>query len=125
MTVIDTLTWTAVCRYDDLQPERAVAALVAGEQVAIVRTHDGSLYAVGNRDPFTGACVLSRGIVGSRADVPVLVSPLHKQTFDLTSGRCLDDTAVAVATYPVRRSGDLVEVHGPTGDARGANEESA
>ena len=55
------ICWTAVCRYDDLQPERGVAALIDGEQVALFRTFDGTLYAIGNQDPFTGAFVLSRG----------------------------------------------------------------
>ncbi|MFD2122434.1 nitrite reductase (NAD(P)H) small subunit, partial [Streptomyces cirratus] len=33
---------------------------------------------------------------------PFVASPLLKQRFDLESGRCLDDDAVAVRTYPVR-----------------------
>src|SRR5947209_19383825 len=52
-------TWIAVCRYDDLQPERGVAALVNCDQVALFRAFDGTLYAIGNQDPFTGAFVLS------------------------------------------------------------------
>jgi nitrite reductase (NADH) small subunit len=105
--------WTAVCRYRDLQPERGVAALVGAAQVALFRTFDGTLYAVGNQDPFTGAFVLSRGIVGSRGDIPTVASPLHKQAFDLRSGTCLDDPAAAVPVYPVRVRGGLVEVAVP------------
>ena len=59
-----------MCRYGDLQPERGVAALIGGEQVALFRTFDGTLHAIGNQDPFTGAFVLSRGIVGSRGEHP-------------------------------------------------------
>ena len=57
MTTVDevTTTWTPVCACDRLLPERGVAALVDGEQVAVFRTVDGVLHAVGNRDPFTGA----------------------------------------------------------------------
>ena len=80
------MTWTAVCPYEDLQPERGVAALVGTEQVALFRTFDGSLYAIGNQDPFTGVFVLSRGIVGTRGDIPTVTSPLHKQVFDLRTG---------------------------------------
>ena len=57
---------------------------------------------IGNIDPFSGAAVLSRGIVGDRGGEPTVASPLHKQVFSLASGRCLDDPAVAVPTYPVR-----------------------
>jgi nitrite reductase (NADH) small subunit len=102
--------WVAVCDVDRLQPERGVAALVDGVQIAIFRTFDGTLYALDNRDPFGGAYVLSRGIVGTRHDAPTVASPMYKQAFDLRTGICLDDTTVRVATYPVRQAGDQVEV---------------
>lgn len=102
--------WTVVCPYDELLPERGVTALIGNVQVAVFRTFDGALCAVGNRDPFTGAYVLSRGIVGSRGSVPTVASPLHKQVFALTDGRCLDDEAVRIPVYEVRRRGGLVEV---------------
>lgn len=104
------MTWTAVCRYDDLQPERGVAALVGGAQVALFRTFDGALYAIGNQDPFTGAFVLSRGIVGSRGDVPTVASPLHKQVFDLRTGACLDDETASVPVFAVRERAGQIEV---------------
>ncbi|HLH85104.1 MAG TPA: nitrite reductase small subunit NirD [Trebonia sp.] len=104
------MTWTEVCGYEDLQPERGVAVLVGGEQVALFRAFDGSLYAIGNQDPFTGAFVLSRGIVGTRGDIPTVASPLHKQVFDLRTGACLDDAAVAVPVFAVREREGRVEV---------------
>ena len=110
MTAMTGQRWSPVCQYSRLIPERGVAALVDGTQVAVFRTHDGALYALGNIDPFTGSAVLSRGIVGSRGAVPTLASPLHKQVFDLATGRCLDDTDIAVPVYQVRLHGELVEV---------------
>ncbi len=104
------MTWTGVCDYDDLQPERGVAALLGGEQVALFRMFDGRLYAIGNQDPFTGAFVLSRGIVGTRGDIPTVASPLHKQVFDLRTGACLDDGRRHVPVFPVRRRDGRVEV---------------
>ena len=104
------MTWTAVCRYDDLLPERGVAALIGAGQVALFRAFDGSLYAIGNQDPFTGACVLSRGIVGTRGDIPTVASPLHKQVFDLRTGACLDDQTVSVPVFAVRERDGQVEV---------------
>ncbi|MDG4763720.1 nitrite reductase small subunit NirD [Solwaraspora sp. WMMD406] len=104
--------WTPVCPYSRVEPERGVAALVDGEQVAIFRTYDGTLYAVGNQDPVTGAYVLSRGIVGTRGDAPTVASPLHKQVYDLRTGQCLDLPDVAVPTYQVRCRDGLIEVLG-------------
>jgi nitrite reductase (NADH) small subunit len=102
--------WVAVCRYSQLLPERGVAAIVAGLQIALFRTFDGRVYAVDNQDPFTGVFVLSRGLVGDRQGVPTVASPLHKQVFDLVTGTCLDDVSVTLTTYGVRVTGDHVEV---------------
>lgn len=101
-----TETWTPVCRVVELEVERGAAALVNGHAVAVFRTHDDTVYALGNHDPFSRASVLARGIVGTRSvdgeDVPFVASPMHKHAFDLRSGRCLDDASVAVASYEVR-----------------------
>ena len=70
----------------------------------------GELYAIGNRDPYSGAYVISRGITGSHDGVPTVASPMYKHVFDLRNGACLDDPTVALPTYPVRRYRGLVWV---------------
>jgi nitrite reductase (NADH) small subunit len=102
--------WFDICSYAGLTPERGACAMVDGTQVAIFRTFDGGLYALSNLDPFSGAYVLSRGILGTRDEAPTVASPMYKQVFDLRTGACLDDPRVALPTFPVRRSGDRVEV---------------
>jgi nitrite reductase (NADH) small subunit len=102
--------WTAVCRYDDLVPERGVAALIDGVAVAVFRTHDGAVHALSNLDPFSAASVLSRGIVGDREGRPTVASPIYKQVFELATGVCLDDPSVSVPTYPARVLDGVVEV---------------
>lgn len=82
--------WVAVCRLEDLVPERGVAALIDGEQVAIVRLVDDRVLAVQQLDPFSGAHVMSRGIVGTRGAAPTIAAPMYKQVFDLRTGRCLE-----------------------------------
>ena len=104
------MTWITVCTYDRLEPERGVAALVGDVQVAIFRTHDDELLAIGNFDPYARANVLSRGIVGTRGDAPTVASPMHKQVYNLRTGECLDLPGVVVPTYPVRLRDGLVEV---------------
>ncbi|MGO4276530.1 nitrite reductase (NAD(P)H) small subunit, partial [Paenibacillus sp. TAF58] len=81
-TTADT-AWAEVCRLDDLEPMWAEAALVKGRQVAIVRLHDDKLFAFSNLDPSTGASVMARGIIGSKAGRPTIASPLHKDVYDL------------------------------------------
>ncbi len=53
---------------------------------------------------------MSRGIVGDRAGVPVVASPLLKQAFSLLDGRCLDDDAVTLPVYGVRMAEGVVMV---------------
>jgi nitrite reductase (NADH) small subunit len=97
-------SWMRVCRLDQLTPDRGVAALIRGQQIALFRVSTtDQVYAISNRDPFSGANVLSRGIVGDRGGVPKVASPVYKQSFDLRTGRCLDDSGLHdVASYPVR-----------------------
>ncbi|GAA4832661.1 nitrite reductase small subunit NirD [Saccharopolyspora rosea] len=104
------MTWYEICRYDHLQPEFGMSALVGDRVVALFRTRDDELFAVGGVDPFCGAGVISRGIVGDRAGEPVVASPMLKQVFSLRTGRCLDAPEAGLPVYPVRRRDEVVEV---------------
>jgi nitrite reductase (NADH) small subunit len=102
--------WVEICPYDAIYPDTGVCALVDGRQVAVFRLSDGTLYAVSNHDPFSGANVLSRGIIGDRAGEPKVASPIYKQTFNLRTGVCNEDAAVRLEVYRVRRRSGVVEV---------------
>ena len=102
--------WRSICPAARLPVERGVAALLDGEQVAVFRTADEHLYAVSNLDPFSGAMVISRGIVGSRGDRATVASPVFKQVFDLETGQCLDDPAVRLEVHDVRVHDGIVQV---------------
>jgi nitrite reductase (NADH) small subunit len=115
--------WTDVCPVTDLTPERGVAALLGGEQIAIFLLQTGEVLAVGNHDPISDAMVLSRGIVGSVGEALTVASPIFKQRFDLRTGRCLDDDSVSVPTYPARVSGGVVQLAVIHGDGHGGGQE--
>ena len=87
-----------ICRLDDIVPDTGVCALLEGEQVALFRIGD-KVFAIGNRDPFSGANVLSRGIVGDLKGELVVASPIYKQHFSLVTGRCIEDESVSVPVY--------------------------
>ncbi|PKQ14381.1 MAG: nitrite reductase (NAD(P)H) small subunit [Actinobacteria bacterium HGW-Actinobacteria-8] len=111
-------TLVAVCSYDDLAPDLGVAALVDGEQIAVFLLADGSLWAVQNLCPFSGAHVISRGITGTRGDTPTIASPVYKQVFSLVSGECmatmdkgpLPGRSPNLATYPVTLDNGQVNI---------------
>ena len=112
-TAPSTAIWEDVCALADLVPGRGVAALVGRLQVAVFLV-DGEVFALSNFDPFSQAFVLSRGLVGSRGDRLKVASPVYKQSFDLRTGRCLDNVEVSVPVYRVRVAGERVEVARPS-----------
>jgi nitrite reductase (NADH) small subunit len=102
--------WSTVCRMDQLEPFWGEAALIGLEQLAIFLIPDGNLYAVSNRDPATGAYVMSRGIVGSKGDRHTIASPLHKQVYDLETGECFGFPEYSLRTFPLRVTDGAVQV---------------
>src|SRR4051794_32091090 len=103
--------WTRVCAVSEIVPNTGVCCLVGREQVAVFRVGDSNeLYALSNFDPFSRANVLSRGIIGDKAGVPKVASPIFKQSFSLQTGECLDDPDVKLPTFQVRVTNEIVEV---------------
>jgi nitrite reductase (NADH) small subunit len=113
---LERVAWTAVCPLADLTPGRGITALVGGTAVAVFRLTGDEVAAIAARDPFCGANVLGRGLLGSTGNVRYVASPMYKERFDLATGVCLDDPAVRVAVYPVRVTGGLVHVCGSYAD---------
>lgn len=103
--------WLDVCVVDDLVPNAGICALVERKQIAIFSMPkiDG-LFAIDNFDPFSGANVLSRGMVGDLGGEPMVASPMYKQHFSLKTGQCFEDEAVQVAVYTVRVSRGKVQI---------------
>ena len=99
-----------LCRLEEIVPNCGVCALVKGEQVAVFRLDDDRVFALGNRDPFSGANVLSRGIIGDLNGELVVASPVYKQHFSLVTGRCIEDASVSVPVYRVLVDGADIRI---------------
>ncbi len=122
--------WTPVCRLADLAVERGAAALLATsgepEQIALFRMTDDEVLAVQQLDPYSGANVMARGIVGTRGGELTVAGPVYKQVFSLRTGRCLDAAGYTpryglpgdLTTYPARVVDGVVMV-GSTGETSG------
>ena len=113
MTMLLERTSVDVCAYDDVPVERGIRVLVGDAHVAVFRTYDGAVHAIDAIDPFSGASVLARGIVGTVGTEPVVASPMYKQRFELRTGICLDDASVSVCVYPVEVCDGRVRVGSP------------
>lgn len=115
-TQLQNTSWRSVCARGDLVADSGVVALLDGEQVALFylpRAQEGrQVYAIGNRDPQSGANVIGRGIVGHLAGQLVVASPLYKQHFRLDDGACVEYEEQSLPVWPVRFNGDTVEIAG-------------
>lgn len=113
MTLTTHETMLRVCALSDLEAERGRAALLGDVQVALFLLADGTVHAVSNLDPYSGAHVISRGIVGTRGEAPTVASPLHKQVFDLRTGVCLETQGkpdAVLRVWPVQVIDDAVHL---------------
>ena len=108
-----TTAWIDVCAVDVITPDRGVAARVEDRQVAVFVLSTGEVYALDNRDPFSGANVLCNGIVGDHNGVATVASPVYKQRFALATGECLDDPEVKVGRWDVRIDSGRVVIREP------------
>jgi nitrite reductase (NADH) large subunit len=102
--------WADVCKLDIITPESGVCAKVDGVQIAVFRIQDSQVYALSNFDPFADANVISRGIVGDKAGVLKVASPLYKHNFALETGVCLSKPDVVIPRYPVQVVDGMVQV---------------
>ncbi|TKI06568.1 nitrite reductase large subunit NirB [Martelella alba] len=101
--VLDEL-WVDVGSLEDLPPNAGIAARLGRRQIALfyLPGDPRQVYALDNREPDSGAHVLSRGIVGDINGEAVVISPLHKKRLRLRDGASPDDPAVRVGVWPVR-----------------------
>ena len=109
-----------LCRIADLVAWSGVVALHQGHQIALFYLPQGrdrhsaaEIFALDNHDPFSGANVIGRGIVGDKEGEPVVASPIYKQHFRLSDGICLEDPAQRLTVWPVRLDGDVVVLETP------------
>lgn len=104
--------WHTVCLAADLVADSGVVVWHDEQQVALfyLPGQGSELFAVGNRDPRSGANIIGRGLVGSVQGELVVAAPLYKQHFCLDSGRCLEDLAQALPVWPARICEGRVEI---------------
>lgn len=95
---------TQLCDASALEPELGAAVLLDdARQLALFRVGK-EIFAVANIDPYSGAAVMSRGIVGEHEGRPVVASPLLKQRFYLDDGTSLSGDGKDLATAKVEEA---------------------
>ena len=103
MSMLPENQWVDVCNLDDITPNTGVGALIAGQSVALFRVgNEKRIYALSNKDPFSQANVMARGIIGDLQGERVIASPIYKQHFSLATGRCLEDKDQKLLVFPTK-----------------------
>lgn len=109
--------WVRLASVSDVPSEGGIAVRYGGAQVALFHFESrGEWYATQNMCPHKRQMVLARGILGDHAGAPKVACPLHKKTFDLSTGACLSGDAMQIATFPVRVDGPDVWVELPAAE---------
>jgi nitrite reductase (NADH) large subunit len=112
-------SWVKVGRVADFPTGDGGMAVRYGKaQIAVFHVErTGRWYATQNQCPHRRDMVLARGIVGDAGGTPKIACPVHKKTFSLESGVCLNDDAYAIRTFPVKVERGEVYVELPPLDA--------
>lgn len=111
------MNWTKICSTNDLVDNAGVCALFQNKQIAlfkVVHNNHVSFFAVSNWDPIGQANVMSRGIIGSVNNEPVISSPLYKQHYSLLTGECLEDNQQTLKVFPIKIVNDQIELAEPS-----------
>ena len=121
------MDWEKVCKVDDLRHSAAGGsfAIKRGDtQLAIFYVEGKGYYATQQMCPHKRAFVLSDGIIGDDpgSPSPFVSCPMHKRNYSLTAdkdaggGKCLNDEAVSIATFPIEARGDEIWLKLPPED---------
>ena len=86
---------------DLLSPGTMMQFEFKNEKILVTRTRQG-LYAVQDRCPHNGAS-LSKGFCSKNNEI---ICPLHRYSFDLSSGKATSGGSYTLKTYPIEQKAD-------------------
>lgn len=100
---MDKKTFVNLGRVDQITMGHGRCFVVEGEEIAVFRSRDGKISAIGNRCPHRQG-PLAEGIVGNGK----VICPLHGHKFDLVSGEGSEKNE-CVRTFDVREQrGEII-----------------
>jgi len=113
----DRWRWVDVGAAEDF-PVGAGAAVKVGRSELAVYNHAalGKWFASQNSCPHKQLQVLSRGLIGLQGDAPKVACPIHKNTYNLETGKGISNPGLNVATFDAKSESGRVLVHLPPND---------
>jgi len=112
-----TWKWVDVGAAEDF-PEMGGGAVKVGSSELAVYNHAavGKWYATQNSCPHKQLQVLSRGVVGLQGEHPKVACPIHKNTYNLETGKGISNPGLNIATFDVKVEAGRVLLHLPPND---------
>ena len=97
MNQADIEGWVDLCGEHEPPSEGGMYIEYDGRAYAVFRDGDGSIYVTDDACPHAGA-----SLSASTLEDGCIVCTWHAWPFELKTGRCPDNPAIAVATYPAK-----------------------
>lgn len=95
---------TRIAGTEDIKPGSGTTVEAGGKSLAVFNV-DGTYYAIDN------TCVHRGGPLGEGdLDGTVVMCPWHNWTYDVTTGKCINNPSACVQSYPVTVDGTDVKV---------------
>jgi len=109
--------WVDIGPSSAYQKNGGFAAKVSNTELAVFH-HNATdkWYATQNSCPHKQLQVLSRGLIGMQGDVPKIACPIHKNTYNLETGKGMSNPGLNIATFDAKVEKDHVFVYLPPDD---------
>lgn len=132
-------SWVDVGAVGDFPKSGGGAVKISNSELAVYNhSHVGKWYATQNSCPHKQLQVLSRGLIGMHGDAPKVACPIHKNTYNLDTGKGISNPGLNVATFEAKAENGRVLLllppndvldeaigrHAPVGNAQDAQDES-
>jgi NAD(P)H-dependent nitrite reductase large subunit/NAD(P)H-dependent nitrite reductase small subunit len=109
-----TWTWRDVGSAADYNKGGGAAAKVSNTELAVFHhVGTGKWYATQNSCPHKQLQVLSRGLLGMAGDTPKIACPIHKNGFNLETGKGITNADLNIATFDAKEENGRVKVYLP------------
>lgn len=110
----DTWRWVDVGAEDDFPKNGGAAVKVGKTELAVYRAATvDKWYATQNSCPHKQLQVLSRGNIGMQGQIPKIACPIHKNTYNLETGKGISNPGLNLAVFNVKVDGGRVKLHLP------------
>jgi len=113
----DSWIWTDVGAAEDFPQNGGGAVKISQSELAVYHSSaTGKWYATQNSCPHKQLQVLNRGFLGMHGAIPKVACPIHKNTYNLDTGKGISNPGLNLATFEVKDENGRVCVRVPPND---------